>query len=429
MTTRRFITGFGKVCFFIRLALGVVLRYALRPSAFHWSPLAYLRFLSRALSLLLVFRHNKIVRVFNGWKFQLYLPAYPSQAFFYALESKLLRTPPAPITIVYSMTKACSYHCAHCYQQQDSGADIEEALLIATARRIQEAGVAMFDIEGGEPFLRFPRLLALVRAIDGRSDVWVNTTGAQMTEEMLAQLKDAGLFGLMVSIHSPKAVTHDAFTGVPGSFTLACETLRLCRRMGLVAAMNSVLSEQDVRDGGVDRLMELARELACDYVQLIHPKAAGRWLGKETELQADATLLREIERLHLLYNSRLRPDYPSLAAQAFEEKASAVGCTAGGIDRFYVNAYGEVQPCEFLNLSFGNVQEEPFEVIFARMRSYFPEPCTDWLCSKHAGAIHALFQEHGLTRTPLPWAITQQLVKQWDRGEPTRLYAKMGIYR
>ncbi len=105
------------------------------------------------------------------------------------------------------------------------------------------------------------------------------------------------------------------------------------------------------------------------------------------------------------------------------------GCTAGGIDRFYVNAHGEVQPCEFLNLSFGNVQEEPFETIFQRMRAAFPAPCSDWLCCTQATAIHTAFQAHGTSQTPLPYRVTQPLVEEWDRGTATRVYEDLGIYR
>jgi hypothetical protein len=105
------------------------------------------------------------------------------------------------------------------------------------------------------------------------------------------------------------------------------------------------------------------------------------------------------------------------------------GCTAGAIDRLYVGAGGEVQPCEFLNLSFGNVGEEPLDDILRRMRSHFQQPCEDWLCCTQAAAIAQLVREHGLTTTPLPWPVTQELVSHWRRGTPTRLYAKLGVYR
>lgn len=425
----RFLAGWRKLLIYLRIAAEVACRYGRRARRERWQLDSYLNFLLRASHLLLAFRHNKVVRVHNGYKLDLYLPAYPSAAFFHALDGKLLTNPPGAVTVVLSMTKACGYRCQHCYQRRDGGPDLEEGLLLQTAREMRDSGVAMFDVEGGEPLARFPRLLTLLGALDERSEVWVNTTGAGLTSQMLEELKSAGLFGLMVSIHSPDAATHDALTQVPGSFATACAAVRLCRDAGLVAAANSVLSEEEARSGGVDRLMELAHELDCDYVQLIHPKPAGMWLGRQEGMQHDARLIAELRQSHVLYNSGARAGYPALAAQVFEEAPNVLGCTAGAVDRFYVNASGEVQPCEFLNISFGNVGEEPFATILARMRSYFPTPCTDWLCCTQAEAIDRLYREHGLSHTPLPWELTRELASDWDRGPATPLYRKLGLYR
>ena len=429
MGRRRIVTGVPQAAAFLRIAFGVAFRYALRPGCFGCSPFAYARFLKRALVLLLLFRRNKVVRTAAGLKVHLYFPAYPSPAFFHALEAKLLRSPPGPTTIVFSMTKACTYRCAHCYQRRDGGSDVEEALLLETARAVQEAGVAMFDIEGGEPFLRFGRLLALVRALDERAEVWVNTNGAHVEPGMLEALREEGLFGVMVSLHSPEPGTHDAFTGVPGSHEVACTFLRRCRELNLTTAVNSVLGEAELRGGGLDSLMALAKDLQCDFVQLIHPKPSGLWLGREEEMQTDPVLLAAVRQENLRYNSTETADHPSLAAQVYEEAGDMLGCTAGAIDRFYVNAHGEVQPCEFLNLSFGNVNDEPFGVIYERMRAAFPHPCTDWMCCTQARRIAAAVEAHGLSATPVPWEITRDLVRDWSRGEPTPVYQRLGVYR
>ena len=428
MKTKHFITGLGKIWIYLRIITHIPCYYASRPRLFS-SPAAYLRFLRRALRLLLVFRHNKVVRVFNGYKLHLYLPAYPSRAFFYAIESKLLRTQPGATTIVFSMTKACSYRCPHCYQKNDAAFDLDEALMIKTALAVRDAGVALFDIEGGDPFLRFARLLNLTRALDARCEVWVNTTGAHLKPGMLEALQQAGLFGLMVSVHSPDRARHDAFTGVPGSFAVACDIIRACRQMNLAAAFNTVLSEDETRSGGLDRLMDLARELDCDYVQLIHPKPAGIWLGKKDGMQTERGLIEAMQQAHVRYNSIGKHSYPSLAAQVFEESEHMLGCTSGAVDRYYVGASGEVQPCEFLNLSFGNVKEESFGTIYKRMRSYFKTPCCDWLCCTQADEIHRLFEQHNLQQTPLPWKVTRELVENWNRGKPTPIYDKLGIYK
>jgi len=417
------ITGFLKFLVYVRIALHVAVKYI-----FRLRPVEYLRFLRRALILLLNFRHHAIVRVGNGYKLQLYLPAYPSWAFFRTIESKLIRKPAGPATIVYSITKACDYKCGHCYQRNDKGRDLTDEKLIETALEIRDAGVTMFDIEGGEPLLRLERLCGLLESLNEGVETWVNTHGGSVDEAKLEALKRAGTFGLMISIHSPNADEHDRLTGVEGSFEAACRAVELCKKAGLVAAVNSVLTREQLEDGQLDELMELTRKLGCDFVQLIHPKPAGKWLGANEKIKQNEKNIKYVEEKHRLYNSGKRKDYPALAAQVFEERKDSLGCTAGAVDRFYVNAAGEVQPCEFLNISFGNVNDEAFEDILKRMRSYFKEPCCDWLCCTMSSEIVELIEKHGLEATPVPWEYTKELVDGWDRGEPTRLYRRLGIY-
>lgn len=419
----RYITGYKKVCLYLLIAIDVALRYIWRVA-----PWRYPLFLCRAARLLLAFRHNKVVATSRGYKLQLYLPAWPSRAFFAALENKLLRQPPSATTVVYSISKACDYKCPHCYQRNDRGADMSDELMIETALKIKQAGTTMFDIEGGEPLLRLPRLLALVKALGNNIECWVNTHGGRADLKTLAELKAAGVYGLMISVHSPHADEHDAFTGMPGSFEKACAAVRTARSLGLTVAFNSVLTSQQLQAGRLDELMELAKSLDCDFVQLIHPKAAGKWLGADEQIRHDAGLIEMVQQRHLLYNSRLKTNYPALAAQLFEERPQGVGCTAGGVDRFYVNATGEVQPCEFLNVSFGNVHNESYADIFARMRSYFPQPCCNWLCCSQAGSIEQAIGQNG-GDTPLRCENTCKLVAGWERGSQTEIYRKLGIYK
>ena len=419
----RFITGFPKLLLYTRIALHVAGRYLFRVK-----PLDYLRFLRQALTLLINFWPNKPVRIACGYKIYIYLPAYPSAAFFRALDAKLLRTPPGPVSAVYSMTKACAYHCPHCYQRQDAGADVPEETLVATALAMEQLGVAFLNVEGGEPFLRYDRLHHLVRSASTATEIWVNTTGDRATREHLAELQTAGLNGIMVSVHAPEAAAHDAFTGIPGSFATACSTLRLCRELGLGTAINSVLSASDILGGKLDALMALARSLDCDFVQLIHPKPAGLWLDNPDAVQTDADYLAKLRAKHLHYNSRSSRDLPVLAAQVFEERPEGLGCTAGGVDRFYVNAAGEVQPCEFLNVSFGNVTREPFEAIFARMRKAFAAPVREWPCCTQSPRIAGLMRQHNVKTTPLPSEYADEFMSGWNRGAQPDVYRKMRLY-
>lgn len=425
---QEFLTGWRRIPVYTRIVFRVVCRYAVVALRGGMPLRTYPRFLWRAFLFLLTVRHNKIVKIGGLYKLQLYMPAYPTPAFWHVLE-KLYRPVPGPLSVVLSMTRACTYECPHCYQRLDKGQDLDIDRLADVVRSMQAIGVSMFDIEGGEPLLRCDRMVRLLETLDDRAEVWMNTTGAELTNEKLDRLVEAGLKGVMVSIHAPDAATHDAFTGVPGSFRVACDALDRFGERGLFTTINCCPSPDTILEGGLERIVELGKAHACSFVQVIHLKAAGGWLG-QGDVGGPPEHIERVRALHLAYNGGgdLR-EHPGVAAQVFDEQAELFGCTAGGIDRFYVGADGEVQPCEFLNVSFGNVQEESFETIFARMREHFPTPGTDWLCCTQAESIANAIREHGLERTPVPWAVTRDLVETWTRGEDTPLYERLGIYK
>ncbi|HZK83321.1 MAG TPA: SPASM domain-containing protein, partial [Desulfosporosinus sp.] len=114
--------------------------------------------------------------------------------------------------------------------------------------------------------------------------------------------------------------------------------------------------------------------------------------------------------------------YPSISAQIIEEDKTVFGCTAGGTDRFYINAKGDLQPCEFLNISFGNIAVERFEDIYQTMRSFFPWGGDCNLCECSSKEIHKLYQENSLKSLPLTPALSKKIYGSWDRGSKTDLY-------
>ncbi len=410
-------TGLAKTLIYARIALHVVWKYRR-----HISP----KFLYRAARLLLAFYDNKIIVRNHTYKLHLYLPAYPTPAFFKAVEGKLLAKPPKPISMVWGITKACSYKCPHCYQRLDKGIDLSAEKLKETARAVCRAGVSFLNIEGGDVFLTFENLCAVLDELGPDCEVWLNTTGAHVTREKLAVLKEKNVYGFMVSLHSADEKTHDEFVGIPGAFRQAQETLALCSEMGFGTAINTVLQYKDIQHQTLEKIMDIAHQLNCGFVQLIHPKRAGKWLSNTKLYAQDKELISHVKRAYYRYNKT--PQLPALPAQAEEEDKKRFGCTAGGVDRFYIGAGGEVQPCEFLNVSFGNVQAEPFDVIFKRMRAAFPTPFVAWACEKRAQEIFTLMQEKGLTQTPVPYEYTRELVARWTDGTPTPIYKDIGIY-
>jgi len=363
----------------------------------------YFRVLKRLLFFLSKMNLNKFIKTSLGTKINLYVPSFPRKAFFNACRKVMEFNEKMPsITVLMSVTSACRYNCEHCYQKLDKGKDVDIDLLVDAAHKLQDMGVAFFNIEGGEPFLQYDRLRKLCAAIDDRSEILINSTGDGMTLERLEELKKRGnLLGIMFSLHTFDAERLNAFMKSPNAWSNLQNGISLCHRAGIDVTFNSCLTREDYYNGNFEKVMETAKEAGATIIQFIKPKAAGGWLESGAQ-KFSPDDLAHIRRKMIDYNTLGKyRDYTAIAAMIIDEDADHFGCTAGGTDRFYINAKGDVQPCEFLNISFGNIAEEKFEIIYKRMRKVYETPGTCWLCEKHAAKIAEILKRTGQNILPL----------------------------
>jgi MoaA/NifB/PqqE/SkfB family radical SAM enzyme len=420
------VAGFRKKFFNARLKLSVFTHFIPELLRKTMTCRKFVLFLRRLLYFLSKLHSNKFVRIGNKTKIDLYVPGFPSEAFFTACRKFMTFDGKLPsTTVLISITSACHFNCEHCYQKRDLGRDVNIELLAEVVKKLQNMGIAFFNIEGGEPFLVYDRLKRLCQVIDHRSEVWVNSTGDGMTLERLTELKNLNLTAVMFSLHSPAAEEFNMFLGSDRAWDTMTEGVQLCHRAGVPVAFNMCLRKRDFYNGVFEKSMQKAMQLGASIIQIIKPKPAGGWL----ESGADEFSREDLERVKALsdkYNrERDYRDYPSISAQVLEEDPARFGCTAGGTDRFYINAKGDLQPCEFLNISFGNIAKDSFERIYLKMREHFRQPGETWLCERYAPQILRLVREHNVRALPLSEALSKEVYDNWDRGRSTELYDRL----
>lgn len=385
----------------------------------------YRLLIKRTNLLLKSFKVNKYYKIGKKIKLDHSVPLFGSDSFYKYMDKFLNFTSKLDCSsVLISITKDCSFNCKHCYQKFDIGTDVDLDTLAKVTNELIDKGITNFVIEGGDPFIKFDRLYKICSTIGYKGEISINSTGNGITLEKLKKLKECcNLHTITFSYNSPTEDDVNFFMGQDYAWNTITHGLKLVDIAAIPASLNCCLHSGHYENGNFEYLMEIAKKLGVCHVKLIHPKAAGAWLqGNFPEFTTNE--IDHIKQLVKKYNRhRKYANHPAVTAQVIEEDSEHYGCRAGGSDLFYINAKGDVQPCEFLNISFGNILDEDFSSIFNRMRAEFNTPGTKWLCEAYSENIYSEFKNS--KTLPLSVESTQNLYSKWNRGDATPFYYKI----
>ncbi|MHC1602715.1 MAG: radical SAM/SPASM domain-containing protein [Methermicoccaceae archaeon] len=299
--------------------------------------------------------------VFSTW-----IPPAPSAAFDRLLKAQVLsmlsRNVPDQLSV--SITTKCPNRCAHCGA---AGMSTSPELTLEEVERTIADGLSMgsylITFDGGEPLLR-DDLEHMVRAVDREKAIATTfTSGYGLTPQRASTLKDAGLYAVRVSFDFPTQKEHDAFRGRQGAFRDATEAVKSALSAGLLVDMFVVVSPHNI--DMLDEFYSLACELGVHELSLYEIVAVGRWAQHADEVLSD----RDVQRLSQFHRHKNSTGKLRVSAFPYFMSADMFGCFAA--KRWaHITAGGDVFPCAYMPLSFGNVKEQAFPEIWKRMRAF-----------------------------------------------------------
>jgi MoaA/NifB/PqqE/SkfB family radical SAM enzyme len=261
-------------------------------------------------------------------------------------------------TVDLAITGDCHYKCVFCsaYRLYKKGGPFLTVDQIKDIwKQCVELGVIHVNLTGGEPFLRdFDEVVQIIRNFNPRTFlVSLVSNGLDITKDKLKELKSAGLDTLQLSIESIDQQKHDEMVGINGSFSKVIEAIKYARELGLTVCLNSVFYSDNADE--IKRLIDFSQENHI-FLVLNTASAEGRWHGSNANRlrQEDIAIFEKFMHVaHVRHDSSVN----------FSGRRE---CPAGK-ERIHITAYGDVLTCPLVQVSYGNVLEEPLKNIYKRM--------------------------------------------------------------
>jgi radical SAM protein len=296
-----------------------------------------------------------------------------------------------PFIVIWETTQACDLACVHCRASAQALRSQEELSTEEAKRLIDEVHAMkapVFIFTGGDPLKR-PDIFELVEYATslGMKPSMSPSATPLLTREAIRELKQRGLARMAISLDGSNSAIHDAFRGVPGTFTRAIDAICQAREIGLTVQVNTTLTPRNFAD--LETLAQLLETLDIVLWSVFFLVPTGR--GQTSDLVTGEQFEQVFEKLyeiscHSSFDVKTTEamHFRRYVAQRRAEVRRQTGITPAphlrasmpdGIGRgplgisdgkgfVFVSHVGEVYPSGFLPLSGGNIRRQSLDDIY-----------------------------------------------------------------
>ncbi len=278
----------------------------------------------------------------------------------------------------WHLTDRCNLRCRHCYQhghspRSERGLDDLRRMADRIFAALPGRRVSV-NLTGGEPLV-LPHLFDLIdhlTTFPNLEEVNLITNGTKVSERIVAELGDRPAIGTVkVSLEGADAATNDTIRG-RGNLERVRRNLGALGATGKPVVLMVTLALYNL--GQIEAMVGLARELGLAGVifERFIPLGRGRELAAQVLSarewgEASARIARaagaEVEAGDLL---AYRAFWLVLGSGGDDDELRGALCNLGD-ESMALMPDGTVYPCRRLPLPRGNLLDEPFEAILARL--------------------------------------------------------------
>lgn len=292
-----------------------------------------------------------------------------------------------PSSLIWNITNRCNLLCNHCYMAADAHelpAELSDEECMDMVTRLDEDGVPVVFLSGGEPMMRpnFWEILEAVHATGVRPTISTNCT--LITEESAARLKENGVRWIATSMYGPEEF-HDEMVGVPGTHKRVVEAIKTLRRHDVGVVLKTALTKETYKY--IYDIIQMCKDLDCGMIYICDLITSGRSEG-EDDMRVTNEQWRELcdfivedmkdKDLNLDYDIGAIPSVIPYIAERFIEEGIDVtkglerlklfsACPVGK-GHMTINSEGGVMACQFAqDWTVGNIRDISFAEATSRL--------------------------------------------------------------
>jgi MoaA/NifB/PqqE/SkfB family radical SAM enzyme len=221
------------------------------------------------------------------------------------------------------------------------------------------------NITGGEPFLRddITDILKIARKKAKRTVISSNGFLTNKIIDVMKQNKDIGIRISMDGIGE----THDAIRGIKNAYQKSLSTIHGLKQIG-IKDLGIAVTVSDKNANELVGLYNLAKKLDIELATAILHNAY--YFHKEdNQIENKSNVEEEYSKLIECFLKSRKPKewfrayFTKGLIEHMYGKPRAMKCTMA-TDSFFIDPYGNVRPCNVLDLPFGNIKEDTFQEIW-----------------------------------------------------------------
>jgi MoaA/NifB/PqqE/SkfB family radical SAM enzyme len=267
-------------------------------------------------------------------------------------------------TIDWAMTYRCNSKCEMCSakflmanEKNRGKKELSPEEIHDIWKQAAELGAIHMNLTGGEPTVRNPdEIVEIIKKVNREGALTSMVTNSIiMTKENLARFVEAGLDTIQLSLESLDSETHDKIRGTPGNHKKLMQVFKWAKELKLNICLSTVLTAHNF--DGTKKIIEFGKK--NNVFVLLNPISSS---GAKAGDFSESIVSKKEEYYELLKQGHVRAD-------TILNFRGGSGCPAG-VERIYITPFGEVMTCPHVQISYGNVREEPLKKIYKRISNF-----------------------------------------------------------